>query len=283
MVDLFLAKELYISIIKNALSEDLGLSGDITSNAIFADGVKSKAIMRSRASGVVSGLSVAADVFKFCDDSLEVKVLVSDADKIAEGQDIMIVTGDVKSILLAERTALNLISYMSGIATETSRIAEKIKHTSADLVCTRKTTPGLRVLDKYAVRCGGAKNHRFNLSDAVLIKDNHIAASGSILKAVQSVKDNVGHMVKIEVEVDNLDQLNELMACDIDIVMLDNMDVSTLKEAVSIVDGKFVVEASGGVNVDNIRSIAETGVDIISCGYITHSSPILDIALDICN
>ena len=281
MVALFLSRKLYISIIENALNEDLGGAGDVTSNAIFVDDVNIRAVMRARGGGVLSGVTVARDVFNVCDDALDVNVLVADGDRVVSGQDIMVIKGDVKSILLAERVALNLISYMSGIATETAKLVEKIKHTNAELACTRKTTPGLRVLDKYAVRCGGGKNHRFNLSDAVLVKDNHIVASGSISSAVKSIRENIGHMVKIEVEVDDLDQLKELMSCDIDIVMLDNMNLELLAKAVKIIDGKFTIEASGGVCVDNIVSIAEVGVDVISCGYITHSAPILDIALDI--
>lgn len=270
----------YSSIIDNALAEDIGGLGDVTSMSVIGNDVQGRAVMRSRVDGVVSGIDVAEEVFLKCDKNLKVEKIVDDGYKIDAGDDLMIITGDARSILLAERVALNLISHMSGIATATNKLVCEIVGTDAKVTCTRKTTPGLRVLEKYAVRSGGGYNHRYGLYDAALIKDNHIAVAGSILNAVELAKSSIGHMCRVEVEVDNLEQLAELMKLDVDVVMLDNMPNDMLREAVQIVAGKFITEASGGVNLGNIRSIAETDVDYISCGWITHSSPILDIGLD---
>ncbi len=272
---------IYKKIIETSLSEDIGSRGDITSDSIIPEKKQIKAVMRARKEGVISGIDVAGEVFSICDKNINIKKILSDGDKVSKGQDIMIVEGNARAILLAERTSLNIISHMSGISTETKKFVEEISKTKAKICCTRKTTPTLRALEKYAVHCGGGVNHRFGLDDAVLIKDNHIAIAGSIKSAIDAVKKNAGYMTKIEVEVDNLEQLKQVMDYDIDVIMLDNMPPDLLRQAVNIVDGKIITEASGGVNLANIHEIALTGIDLISVGWLTHSSPILDIGLDI--
>ncbi len=272
---------IYKKIIETSLSEDIGSRGDITSDSIIPEKKQIKAVMRARANGVISGIDVAAEVFSICDKNINIRKISSDGENVIKGQDIMIVEGNARAILLAERTSLNIISHMSGISTETKKFVEEISKTKAKICCTRKTTPTLRALEKYAVHCGGGVNHRFGLDDAVLIKDNHIAIAGSIKSAIEAAKKNAGYMTKIEVEVDNLEQLKQVINYDIDVVMLDNMSPDLLRQAVNIVNGKIITEASGGVNFANIREIALTGVDLISIGWLTHSSPILDIGLDI--
>jgi len=237
--------------------------------------------MAARKAGVISGLPVAQETFRQIDPSLKFEILHADGSKVEAGTALARISGEARSILTAERVALNFVSRMCGTATLTARHAELIAHTKAKVCCTRKTTPGLRALEKYAVRCGGGMNHRFGLDDAILIKDNHIAVSGSITAALRAAKAAIGHLVKIEIEVDNLDQLDEVLAEGADVVLLDNMTPDQMREAVRRIAGRMKTEASGGVRLDNIKEIAEAGVDLVSSGSITHSAPVLDIGLDI--
>lgn len=275
-----LSPSLYADVVRRALAEDLGEAGDLTTEATVPAGSQSRAEVVARQAGTIAGTGVAASVFETVDPDLAVTVLVEDGQKIAPGTALMRVEGSSRSILVAERTALNLLGRMSGVATATARLVDAVAGTGAVITDTRKTMPGLRALDKYAVRMGGGRNHRFGLHDAVMIKDNHIAAVGSITAAVEAARARVGHTVKIEVEVDSLAQLEELLAVGADIVLLDNMDPATLSKAVEMVDGRMVCEASGGVTLDSVREIAESGVDLISAGSVTHSAPQLDIGLD---
>lgn len=267
-------------IIRNALLEDLGLAGDITTNAVIDENHHSKVAMVSRETGILSGMDIASMAFTLIDPLVNVDLKKKDGDILKPGDVIAIIEGSSRAILTGERTALNFMSHLSGIASVTHKIVKSIEGTKTQVVCTRKTTPGLRLMEKYAVRCGGGMNHRFALYDAVLIKDNHIAIAGGIRKTLEQAKKNVGHMVKIEIEVDTLDQLKEVMALGVDAVLLDNMDPETLKEAVAIVNQRAITEASGRIIPDTARTIAESGVDLISVGWITHSAPILDIGLD---
>lgn len=275
-----ISPSLYADVVRRALAEDLGEAGDLTTEATVPAGSQSRAEVVARQAGTIAGTGVAASVFETVDPDLAVTVLVDDGQKIAPGTALMRVEGSSRSILVAERTALNLLGRMSGVATATARLVDAVAGTGAVITDTRKTMPGLRALDKYAVRMGGGRNHRFGLHDAVMIKDNHIAAVGSITAAVEAARARVGHTVKIEVEVDSLAQLEELLAVGADIVLLDNMDPATLSKAVEMVDGRMVCEASGGVTLDSVREIAESGVDLISAGSVTHSAPQLDIGLD---
>lgn len=267
-------------IIRNALLEDLGLAGDITTNAVIDENHHSKVAMVSRETGILSGVDIASMAFTLIDPLVNVDLKKKDGEILKPGDVIAIIEGSSRAILTGERTALNFMSHLSGIASVTHKIVKSIEGTKTQVVCTRKTTPGLRLMEKYAVRCGGGMNHRFALYDAVLIKDNHIAIAGGIRKTLEQAKKNAGHMVKIEIEVDTLDQLKEVMALGVDAVLLDNMDPETLKEAVAIVNQRAITEASGRINPDTARTIAESGVDLISVGWITHSAPILDIGLD---
>ncbi len=270
----------YLPIIRRALEEDLGLAGDISAEAAVSADAVSAARIVARRSGRVAGLDVARAVFLEVDSELEVVLSVSDGDDVEGGTTLGRVSGAARSILTAERTALNFLGRMSGIATATARLVAAVDGTGVRVADTRKTTPGLRALEKHAVRMGGGINHRFGLFDAVMIKDNHIVAAGGIRAAVEAARARVGHMVKIEVEVTTLTQLAELIEVGADVVMLDNMDPPTLRKAVKLVDGRMVTEASGSITVDTIRAVAETGVDIVSSGAITHSAPVLDVALD---
>ena len=270
----------YVEIVGRALSEDLGGPGDITSDACIPETAESDAVVVARADGVIAGLAVAAYVFEALDPSLGFVPIVADGDDVAPGDRVARISGRTRSILSGERTALNLLGRMSGVATATSVLVEAVSGTGVRISDTRKTMPGLRALDKYAVRVGGGMNHRFGLYDAVLIKDNHLAAIGDIPAAVAAARAVVPPGVMIEVEVDNLDQLARVLETDADRVLLDNMGPELLREAVEIVGGRMTTEASGGVTADNVRLLAETGVDIISVGWLTHSAPQLDIALD---
>ena len=270
----------YLPIIRRALHEDLGLAGDISAEAAVSAGAVSAARIVARRSGRVAGLDVARAVFLEVDAGLELVLSVSDGDEVEGGTTLGRVSGAARSILTAERTALNFLGRMSGIATATARLVAAVDGTGVWVADTRKTTPGLRVLEKHAVRMGGGINHRFGLFDAVMIKDNHIVAAGGIRAAVEAARARVGHMVKIEVEVTTLTQLAELIEVGADVVMLDNMDPPALRKAVQMVDGRMVTEASGNITVDTVRAVAETGVDIVSSGSITHSAPVLDVALD---
>ena len=265
--------------VKRAFEEDLGDAGDITTNACIPHDAMTKAAIRARKPGVIAGGSLAMGAFHL-QGIPGVNFIKNDGDHVPEGGTIIEIDGSARSILTGERVALNFMGHLSGIATATNALVKAVEGTSAKIVCTRKTTPGLRALEKYAVRCGGGHNHRFGLYDAVMIKDNHIAACGGIKKAIEASRASVGHMVKIEVEIDGLDQLDAALSGGADIIMLDNMSPADMEKAVGIVKGRAVLEASGNVTVDTVRAIAETGVDIISSGWITHSAPSLDLGMD---
>ena len=263
-----------------ALDEDLSTAGDITTDAIIPADATATAAIVARESGVVAGLDLAEAAFKALDPDIRFTRIVADGGGVAAGGKIATVSGKTRAILSAERTALNFLGRLSGIATLTASYVKAVEGTGARIACTRKTTPGLRALEKYAVRAGGGVNHRFGLYDAVLVKDNHIAAAGGIAGALARLKSRAGHSVRIEVEVDTLDQLAEALKFPIDAVLLDNMDAATLREAVKLVAGRGVTEASGGVTLENVREIASTGVDVISAGALTHSPRNLDSSLE---
>lgn len=280
-MDLQLPMLLVEPVVRRALEEDIGRAGDITSHAVIAADQTIRCAIRARRSGVVSGLSCAASAFWLLDPEVKVAVLIPDGGGVEAGGTIAFIEGNARAVLTAERVALNFLGHMSGIATATWRLTALIDGLPARITCTRKTTPNLRIFEKYAVRCGGGQNHRFGLDDAILIKDNHIALAGGIRPAVERARQSVGHLVKIEVEVDNLDQLAELLELPVDAVLLDNMDNDALKQAVTLVNRRMICEASGGVSELTVRGIAETGVDLISVGAITHSAPCLDLGLDV--
>jgi nicotinate-nucleotide pyrophosphorylase (carboxylating) len=263
-----------------ALEEDLGRAGDITSDLIIPAAKKAKAKLVARKPGTIAGLIAAEFAFAAIDSALKFNVKLPDGSQAKAGAVIAAIEGSARAILTAERVALNFTGHLSGIATATHALVEALRGTKARIVCTRKTTPGLRVLEKYAVRCGGGFNHRFGLDDAILIKDNHIAAAGSITKAVNAARAGTAHMVKIEVEVDTLKQLDEALKIGVDTILLDNMPPDTLRRAVDLARGRAVLEASGNITLATVRAVAETGVDYISSGAITHSAPNLDVALD---
>ncbi len=268
-------------IIALALAEDVGL-GDRTSEALIDDEVEGTAVMLAKSAGILCGLDVAEKVFSEVDSSLQFEPALSDGAELqGEREEIARIRGSLKSILIAERTALNFLQRMSGVATLTSQFVAAVDGTNAQIVDTRKTMPGMRLLDKYAVGIGGAKNHRFNLSDGVLIKDNHIAAVGGVQQAVELARNNAPHTLRVEIECKTLRQVAEALAARADIILLDNMSVDTLRKAVRIIDNRALTEASGGVNLEMVRAIAETGVDLISVGALTHSAVALDISLDI--
>ncbi len=271
---------LFDAAILGALSEDLGVGGDITTNATIPSGEQATANLVVREPGRVIGLDIAARVFQLLDPGCKFLSFVADGDAVQASIVLATITGEARALLTGERTALNYMTHLSGIATATASFVAAVEGTGARIVCTRKTTPGLRSLEKYAVRMGGGQNHRFALDQSVLIKDNHIAYTGSISEAVDRVRSRVGHTVFVEVEVDTLAQLEQALRCRIDAVLLDNMSVATLRDAVEMVDGRVVTEASGGVRLETVREIAETGVNMISTGWITASAPSLDIALD---
>ena len=263
-----------------ALEEDLGQAGDITTDPIIPPHATAEAEIVARKAGVIAGLDLAAASFKALDPDAQFVADVADGAHVAAGARLARVQGKARALLSAERVALNFLGHLSGIATLTAAYVAAIEGTKARIACTRKTTPGLRAFEKYAVRAGGGINHRFGLYDAVLVKDNHIAAAGGLAQALAKLRARTGHLVKVEVEVDTLDQLDEALHFPIDAVLLDNMDVATLKKAVAMVDGRVLTEASGGVNLQTVRKIAETGVDLISVGALTHSAPRLDLALE---
>jgi nicotinate-nucleotide pyrophosphorylase (carboxylating) len=268
--------------VRRALDEDLGRAGDITSAVTISEGVPARARLVARKAGTIAGLECARRAFHMLDPSIAFRAKVRDGDKVDGGTALAEIEGTAAPILSAERVALNFLGRLSGVATLTAAYVAKVGNAKARVVCTRKTTPGLRALEKYAVRCGGGVNHRFGLDDAVLIKDNHIAVAGGVRAALDRARAAVGHLVKIEIEVENLDQLREVLASGkADAILLDNMDVKTLGEAVKLAGGRVVLEASGGVSLDTIAAIAATGVDLISAGALTHSAPALDVALDV--
>jgi nicotinate-nucleotide pyrophosphorylase (carboxylating) len=268
-------------VVRAALLEDLGRAGDITTDAVVPAEATVGAVIAARQPGVLAGLDAALLAFKLLDPALQIERLHADGDRISRGETVARIGGRARAVLSAERTALNLLSRMSGVATATRALADAIAGYKARIVCTRKTTPGLRALEKEAVRLGGGANHRFGLDDAMLIKDNHIALAGGVRQALERARCHAGHLIKIELEVDTLDQLAEALEFGIDAVLLDNMMPETLRRAVAMVDGRAVTEASGRITLETAPAVAATGVDLISCGWITHSAPILDLGLDI--
>lgn len=282
-------------LVRHALLEDLGRAGDITTYATIGPEKTAVAELNSREQGVVAGLPLSEAAFRLIDPSVRFEALIADGDTVAPGQPIARVSGNARSVLSAERVALNFLMHLSGVASYTARFAAEIAHTTARVTCTRKTLPGLRAVEKYAVRLGGGSNHRFGLDDAILIKDNHIAVAGGVASAIKAGRAYAGHLVKIEVEVDGLDQMREALTALPDVILLDNMGPDLLREAVAInreyyeltVDAyasdlrRVVLEASGNVNIDTIRAIGETGVDYISTSKITMAAPTMDIGLDI--
>jgi nicotinate-nucleotide pyrophosphorylase (carboxylating) len=267
-------------LVRAALLEDLGRAGDLTTDAIVPADAVARAVLQAREPGAVAGLDFALTAFRLADPRLDVQVLKHDGSRLQPGDDIAVIEGPARGLLTAERVALNFLGHLSGVASATASIADAIAHTRCRVVDTRKTTPGLRAAEKHAVRLGGGANHRFGLDDAVLIKDNHIAVAGSLSVAVERARAYVGHLVKIEVEVDTLDQLREAMKAGVEAVLLDNMGPDVLRQAVGIVDGRAVTEASGRITPQSAPAIAETGVDLISVGWLTHSARVLDIGLD---
>jgi len=268
--------------IRAALLEDLGRAGDVTSDAVIPPGTRATAVMRAREAGVAAGLDAAQIAFELIDSGLHITRSAADGDRVAPGDTLLTIAGEARSILSAERVALNFACQLSGIASATRQIADAIQHTRAVVICTRKTTPGLRMFEKRAVRAGGGGNHRWGLDDAMLIKDNHIAAAGGIRQVLERARAHAGHMLKIEIEVDTLDQLAEVLAAGgADNVLLDNMGPDRLREAVAMNAGRLTLEASGGITLATAPAIAQTGVDFLSAGWLTHSARILDIGLDI--
>src|SRR6266852_5757155 len=280
--DAFLSPFAVEEAVIRALAEDFGRAGDVTSVATVPAGLLGRAVVAAREAGVISGLPLAEAAFCKLDPEVKLTAHACDGDAVAAGTALMTVEGKARGLLGAERTALNFLGHLSGIATATATFVRLIAGTKARICCTRKTTPGLRALQKYAVRCGGGFNHRFGLDDAILIKDNHIAVAGGIRPVLERAKAAAGHLVKIEIEVDTLDQLGEVLAVGIaDAVLLDNMDAAIMRKAVAMVAGRIPLEASGGITLETIAEIAATGVDYASSGFITHSAPNLDVALDI--
>jgi nicotinate-nucleotide pyrophosphorylase (carboxylating) len=275
---------LYEPLVARALAEDLGRAGDLTSDAVLPEGLAAAARVVARAAGRIAGLPAALAAFRLLDPRLEVEIHAAEGSDVEAGAVLAVVRGPARPLLAAERTALNLLGRLCGIATATRDLAAAVAPHGARIVCTRKTTPGLRALEKYAVRVGGGANHRFGLDDAVLIKDNHRAIAGGVRPAVERARAGVGHLVKVEVEVDTLEQLAEALALDVDAVLLDNMDLPTLAQAVAMArraPRRIVLEASGGITPRTAPGIAATGVDLLSVGWITHSAPALDVSLDV--
>ncbi|MTE01042.1 carboxylating nicotinate-nucleotide diphosphorylase [Paracoccus sp. YIM 132242] len=268
-------------LVRAALLEDLGANGDITTRTVIPPGTRMEAAIRARDGGTASGMQLAALAFRLIDPALRLEVLVSDGSAFAPGDTLARISGDAGAILSAERVALNLAGRLSGIATLTAAFVAETRGTKTRITCTRKTTPGLRLVEKQAVLHGGGFNHRVSLSDAILIKDNHIAAAGGIRPVLQAVKARASHMMRVEIEVDRLDQLAEVLdEGGADVVLLDNMDCETLRQAVAMAGGRVVLEASGNMRLARIADVAATGVDYISVGALTHSVPVLDLGLD---
>ena len=267
-------------VVRTALAEDLGRAGDITTDAIIPAGETARAVIAAREAGVVSGLIAADLAFKLVDANVRLTPRAPDGSEVAAGSVIAELEGPARALLAGERVALNFLVHLSGVATATQRLVKSVAGTKARIICTRKTLPGLRVLQKYAVRCGGGFNHRFGLDDAVLIKDNHIAAAGGVAASIKALRGRLGPMVKIEVEVDTLAQLEEALAAGAEAILLDNMLPEMMKRAVAITNGRASLEASGGVTLERVRAIAESGVDFISSGALTHSARAMDMGLD---
>ena len=265
-------------LIKSALKEDIS-NEDISANAVMKNYVKGGVQLICKQDGVICGLGVFARVFKILDEGTEIKFYVKDGDKVEKGELIAELTGDMRVLLSGERTALNFLQRMSGIATYTAEVAELLKGSKTKLLDTRKTTPNMRIFEKYAVRCGGGNNHRFNLSDGVMLKDNHIGAAGGVAKAVKAAKEYCSFVHKIEVEVENLEMCREAVEAGADIIMLDNMSVEEMTAAVKLIDGRALTECSGNVTRENVKKVVAAGVNFVSSGALTHSAPILDLSL----
>jgi len=272
---------LYERIVRRALEEDLGRAGDITTDAIAPFGAPAKGSVVARSPGRIAGLEVALSAFRQLDPAVSFEIRAADGSDAAAGDILALLEGQARPILTAERTALNLLGRLCGIATSTRNVVAVVSPYGAKVVCTRKTTPGLRVIEKYAVRAGGGSNHRFGLDDAVLIKDNHRILAGSLNEAVRRVRARVGHMVKIEAEVDTLVQLEEALSLAVDAVLLDNMSLQDLARGIRMAKGRVITEASGGITPETAAAVAATGVDLLSIGWLTHSAPSLDVSLDL--
>jgi nicotinate-nucleotide pyrophosphorylase (carboxylating) len=267
-------------VVRAALLEDLGRAGDLTTDAIVPAEASVCTALVARQPGVVAGLDFAAAAFRLIDPAIRMTVALPDGSRLRPGDTIATIIGPARGILTAERTALNFLCHLSGVASATRGIVDAIAGTRAQVCCTRKTIPGLRFAQKYAVRVGGGSNHRFGLDDAVLIKDNHVAVAGGVRPAVERARSGVGHLVKIELEVDTLAQLQEALSLKVDAVLLDNMGPDLLRQAVAMVDGRAITEASGRIRPDTAHAIAASGVDLLSVGWLTHSASVLDIGLD---
>lgn len=268
-------------LLRRALEEDLGVAGDLTTDAVVPAGTRASAAVVARAAGRISGLAVATDVFGLLDPGMTVDLLVPDGADAIAGQPLAHLTGDARALLSGERTALNLLSRLCGVATQTRDLVAAVAGTGVAICATRKTTPGLRALERAAVRAGGGAEHRFGLDDAVLVKDNHVLLTGGLTAAVSRARAHIGHLVRVEAEVDSLEQLGEALGLDVDVVLLDNMGVEDLRRAVALAGGRVVLEASGGITPATAPAIAATGVDVLSVGWLTHSAPALDVALDL--
>lgn len=267
-------------LVRNALLEDLGRAGDITTDAIVPSAAQMQARLIARQDGVLAGLDLARLAFRLMDPDLQFDASLADGARLRQGDEIAIISGAARAILTAERTALNFLTHLSGVASGTAKIVKSIQGFDARITCTRKTLPGLRAVQKYAMRVGGGSNHRFGLDDAMLIKDNHIVMAGGVRAALDRARAAIGHLVKIEIEVDTLDQLDEALALGVDVVLLDNMPLEMLRQAVSTAKGRAITEASGGITPQTAAAVAATGVDLLAIGWLTHSARALDIGLD---
>ena len=267
-------------LVEAALTEDLGRRGDVTSQATIPATMQAQLQIKARQAGVICGMDLARLSFALVDAQIEFAAQVVDGETVAAGTVLAIVSGNARHLLTAERTALNFMTHLSGIATATRQIVDSVAEYPAQITCTRKTIPGLRTVQKYAVRCGGGRNHRLGLDDAILIKDNHIAIAGDINTAIKQAQDFAGHLIPIEVEVDTLEQLEQALEAGVSLVLLDNMSPETLSKAVTMCKGRAKTEASGGITPETVQAVAETGVDFIAMGYLTHSTTALDIGLD---
>jgi nicotinate-nucleotide pyrophosphorylase (carboxylating) len=280
--DAFLSPLEIEAAVTRALDEDLGRAGDITSTATIPEDRAGRAVVVARQAGVIAGLPLVVMAFRRLDPEIAITPHARDGEAASRGAKLMTISGNARALLGAERVSLNLLGHLSGIATATAAFFARISHTKARIICTRKTTPGLRALEKYAVRCGGGYNHRFGLDDAILIKDNHIAVAGGIKPVLERAKGAAGHLVKIEIEVDSLNQFKEVLDVGLaDVVLIDNFDLEAMRKAVAMGAGRVVIEASGGITLESAAAIAETGVDYLSSGALTHSVQNLDIGLDI--
>ena len=275
-----LAEVLLKPLVKAALTEDLGRRGDVTSQATIPADMRAQLQIKARQAGVICGMDLARLSFALIDEQIEFIAKVNDCATVEAGTILATVRGNARNLLTAERTALNFMTHLSGIATDTKKIVDSVADYPAQITCTRKTIPGLRIVQKYAVRCGGGRNHRLGLDDAILIKDNHIAIAGDIKTAIQQAQDFAGHLIPIEVEVDTLGQLEQALDAGVNLVLLDNMAPDVLSEAVVMCKGRAKTEASGGITPETVQAVAKTGVDFIAMGYLTHSTTALDIGLD---